>query len=46
MTSRPGKTHGQARTGNIASTEYAIPLCGELVNHFTAVLIEIAILLQ
>ena len=46
MTSRPGKIHGQARTGNITSTEYAIPPCAELVNHITAALIEIAILLQ
>lgn len=45
-TSRPGKTHGQARTGNITSPEDAIPPCAELVNHITAALIEIAILLQ
>jgi len=46
MTSRAGKTHGQARTGNITSTEDASPPCTELVNHITAALIEIAILLQ
>lgn len=46
MTSRPGKTHGQARTGNITSTGDAIPPCAGLVNHITAALIEIAILLQ
>lgn len=46
MTSRPGRTHGQPRTGNITSTEDVIPPCAELVNHITAAVIEIAILLQ
>lgn len=46
MTSRPGKTHRQARTGNITSSEDAIPPCAEAVNHTPAAPIEIAILLQ
>lgn len=46
MTSRPGKTHRQARTGNITSSEDAIPPCTEVVNHITAAPIEIAIVLQ